>query len=115
VIPEAAVEAAYLQLPYDAVPFVDIDMMHIILEAAAPHMLSHEREETRLAHVDAVVNAETVDRLQAKLDRVEALIESPFASADKRHYKDDFNRGHVAGYNAAAYLLRAAITDGTSK
>lgn len=30
-----------------------------ILEAAAPHMLSHEREQTRLAHLDAMVNRET--------------------------------------------------------
>jgi hypothetical protein len=29
------------------------------LEAAVPHMLSREREETRLAHLDAVVNRET--------------------------------------------------------
>lgn len=38
------------------------------LEAALPILLSHEREETRLAHLDAVVNAATVDELQAKLD-----------------------------------------------
>lgn len=44
-----------------------------ILEASYPIMLSHEREETRLAHVDAVVNVETVDRLQEKLDAMEAL------------------------------------------
>ena len=43
------------------------------LEAAYQHLLSHEREETRLAHVDAVVNAQSVDKLQAKLDRAEAL------------------------------------------
>jgi hypothetical protein len=29
------------------------------LEAAAPHLLSHEREQTRLAHLDAMVNRET--------------------------------------------------------
>jgi len=29
------------------------------LEAAAPRMLSHEREQTRLAHIDAMVNRET--------------------------------------------------------
>lgn len=39
---------------------------------------------------------------QARFERVEALIEEPFASADKRHYEDDFNRGHCVGYNAAA-------------
>lgn len=43
------------------------------LEAAAPHMLSHEREETRLAHLDAVVNAQTVGELQDKLDRVASI------------------------------------------
>ena len=30
-----------------------------VLEAAAPYMLSHEREQTRLAHLDAMVNRET--------------------------------------------------------
>jgi len=42
------------------------------LEAAAPHMLSHEREETRLAHLDAVVNRDTVDRLEKELDEAKA-------------------------------------------
>ena len=49
------------------------DQARCILEAAAPHMLSHEREETRLAHVDAVVNRDTVDKLQAVIDAVLAL------------------------------------------
>jgi len=44
------------------------------LEAAAPHMLSHEREETRLAHVDAVVNAQTVDRLEKELAATKARV-----------------------------------------
>jgi len=30
--------------------------------------LSHEREETRLAHVDAVVNRDAVDRLERELE-----------------------------------------------
>lgn len=40
------------------------------LEAALPTLLSHEREETRLAHLDAVVNAATVDRLEKRLAEV---------------------------------------------
>lgn len=45
-----------------------------LLEAAAPILLSHEREEARLAHIDAVVNAQTADRLEAELEqaRIEA-------------------------------------------
>jgi len=43
------------------------DHARIYLEAAHPILLSHEREEARLAHVDAVVNAETVDRLEKEL------------------------------------------------
>jgi len=45
-----------------------------VLDAAAPILLSHEREQTRLAHIDAVVNAQTVDRLEAELEhaRIEA-------------------------------------------
>jgi hypothetical protein len=35
------------------------DYAAAMLEAAAPYMLSHEREQTRLAHIDAMVNRET--------------------------------------------------------
>jgi len=76
-IPEAAVEAAakasagvFGEAPNKR----DFEHIRLVLEAAAPHLLSHEREQTRLAHVDAVVNAETVDKLQAKLDRAHAAL-----------------------------------------
>jgi len=76
-IPDAAVEAAAARLAIlysDAGDqLTDQEWAREILEAAAPILLSHEREETRLAHVDAVVNAETADKLQTKLDRIEAL------------------------------------------
>jgi hypothetical protein len=39
-----------------------------ILEAAAPHLLSHERQLTADAHRDAIVNRDTVGYLQEKLD-----------------------------------------------
>lgn len=40
------------------------------LEAAAPILLSHEREMTRLAHLDAMVNRETkADELRAEYRR----------------------------------------------
>jgi len=71
VIPEAAVEAAAEAiargLRYKSAEW----MAREALEAAAPILLSHEREETRLAHVDAVVNAETVDRLEKELAEAE--------------------------------------------
>jgi len=41
--------------------------MRAALEAALPILLSHEREETGLAHVDAVVNRDTVDRLEREI------------------------------------------------
>lgn len=50
----------------------ELQDMRAALEAAAPHMLSHEREQTRLAHLDAMVNAETANRLQRQLDAIEA-------------------------------------------
>jgi hypothetical protein len=59
VVPDAAVEAA-VDAHCDGT-------MRDALEAAAPYMISHEREKTRLAHVDAVVNAQTVDRLEKEL------------------------------------------------
>ena len=49
------------------------------LEAAAPHLLAHEREETRLAHLDAMVNRET------KRAELEAA----------------WNDGHLMGWNEA--------------
>jgi hypothetical protein len=53
-IPDEAVEAAMKHFPplYTSVVLA-------ALEAAAPILLSHEREETRLAHLDAMVNRET--------------------------------------------------------
>ena len=49
------------------------DEARAALEAALPHLLSHEREETRLAHLDAVVNAQTVDQYEALVDKVREL------------------------------------------
>lgn len=84
------------------------------LEAALPHLLSHEREETRLAHLDAVVNVETVGTLQAKLDRIAAL-------AEEWRYKGEYGwgawqeghgpdpEGYVLDYVAGQ--LRVAIRD----
>ena len=42
------------------------------LEAAAPYMLSHERQLTADAHRDAVVNRETADRLERELETAKA-------------------------------------------
>jgi hypothetical protein len=39
----------------------------LILEAAAPYMLSHERQQTADAHRDAIVNRDTADRLEREL------------------------------------------------
>lgn len=50
-----------------------------ILEAAAPYMLSHEREQTRLAHLDAMVNRETK---QAELAEV---WNEGYAACNSRH------------------------------
>jgi dihydropteroate synthase len=42
------------------------------LKAAAPHLLSHERQQTADAHRDAIVNRDTVDRLEQELQRAKA-------------------------------------------
>jgi dihydropteroate synthase len=44
----------------------------IILEAAAPILLSHERQLTADAHRDAIVNRDTVDRLERELETAKA-------------------------------------------
>jgi len=69
VIPDEAVEAAARDLAVVAWgqwEYVPNELRsrflrdaRICLEAAAPHLLSHEREQTRLAHLDAMVNRET--------------------------------------------------------
>jgi hypothetical protein len=43
-----------------------------ILEAAAPILLSHERQQTADAHRDAIVNRDTVDRLERELQAAKA-------------------------------------------
>jgi len=83
VIPDAAVEEVAAILydigehqnthTFEAVHAILKEDAARILEAAYPIMLSHEREETRLAHVDAVVNAQTADKIQATVDAVLAL------------------------------------------
>lgn len=70
-IPSEAVEAAAkaIELRMDG-PVRLQDLARAALEAAAPHMLSHEREQTRLAHLDAMVNRETkTDELAAEYRR----------------------------------------------
>jgi dihydropteroate synthase len=46
--------------------------MRAILEAAAPILLSHERKQTADAHRDAIVNRDTVDRLERELQNAKA-------------------------------------------
>ena len=89
VIPEAAVEAA-ARIIYrdsgrkrvmsyrDAKEACEADARDI-LEAAAPHMLSHEREETRLAHLDAVVNAGTLSKHEALVDELRYVADNKTA------------------------------------
>lgn len=42
------------------------------LEAAAPYMLSHERQLTADAHRDAIVNRDTADRLEREIQTAKA-------------------------------------------
>jgi hypothetical protein len=63
------------------------------------------------ARTDVPALLALVREQRAVIERVKALVDNTFARADKRNYDDDFNRGHVTGYNAAAHLLRAAITE----
>jgi len=80
--------------------------MRLALEAAAPHMLSHEREEARLAHVDAVVNAETVDKLNTA---IEAVLDISNVRMDSEHGDPTF----VAGWEAALEEVNARIKEST--
>lgn len=84
-IPDEAVEAAADWLPHsddcESRPERDctcrhprLAIMRGALEGAYPILLSHELEQTRLAHLDAVVNVATVGILQEKLELAEARL-----------------------------------------
>jgi hypothetical protein len=64
-ISDEAVEAA-------AKAFIEHGTLLEALEAAAPILLSHEREQTRLAHLDAMVNRDTAERLERELENAKA-------------------------------------------
>jgi len=101
VIPDAAVEAAAIA-GYEARTgerWASLDTearereefaAQCALEAAAPHMLSHEREETRLAHIDAVVNAQTVDRLERELAEARAEAWQEGWAHYRKHFSPNF-------------------------
>ena len=79
-IPAEAVEAARRayrhEFPYDE---NEGYVVQLILEAAAPILLSHEREQTRLTHLDAMVNRGTASRLEQAITGVLEL------AAPQRH------------------------------
>ena len=54
-IPEAAVEAALDQLPYQAADYVDTDTMRAALEAAAPHLLAEAKAQSLEEAADVLV------------------------------------------------------------
>jgi hypothetical protein len=70
VISDEAVEAAldaYLEFRSARGPGKALNLFRAALEAAAPYMLSHERQQTADAHRDAIVNRDTADRLEREL------------------------------------------------
>lgn len=72
------------------------EVVRLILEAALPILLSHEREETRLAHLDAVVNARTVDRLEAELAQAKADLK--FLRGERKSL-----RKHIASWESQGH------------
>jgi len=108
-IPQEAVDAAVKEwMTLDGAPgsWTIEGNIRKILEAAAPHLLSHELEETRLAHVDAVVNAETVDKLNTA---IEAVLDISNVRMDSEHGDPTF----VAGWEAALEEVNARIKEST--
>lgn len=77
--------------------------MSAALEAAIPTLLSHEREETRLAHLDAMVNAASVSKYERAIDAIHAL-------ADKWDV-DGWNADMPLNARAGAGYIRAAIAE----
>jgi hypothetical protein len=71
VISEEAVEAA-LEVFWANEDETYLIAMERALEAAAPILLSHERQLTADAHRDAIVNRDTADRLERELETAKA-------------------------------------------
>jgi dihydropteroate synthase len=82
-IPDEAVEAAAKVLSADKISnhagdnapqIIDAceKVARKVLEAAAPILLSHERQQTADAHRDAIVNRDTADRLERELENAKA-------------------------------------------
>jgi hypothetical protein len=78
---QAAAEVLYkrdraLLVPWGDTALPDIrayrDEARAALEAAAPVLLSHERQQTADAHRDAIVNRDTADRLERELQTAKA-------------------------------------------
>lgn len=89
-IPAEAVEAAYAELPSEAMRHVNKARLRNILEAALPILLSHEREQARLAHLDAMVNRETKrEELAAEYRRGyrDGLIDRKQVTAEPREWE----------------------------
>lgn len=93
-VPAEAVEAAHEQL--DAMgAYVSPKYVAAALEAALPILLSHESEQTRLAHLDATVNRDSVDKMQRAVDAVAAL---HFAiNEDRRPFCNDCGEPYPCG------------------
>jgi acyl-CoA reductase-like NAD-dependent aldehyde dehydrogenase len=100
VIPDEAVEAAAKALGdrfFWNGPLLP-EVAREVLEAAAPHLLSHEREQTRLAHLDAVVNAESLSKYEEAIQHLRDLADNA-----------ERDRDYVKAVDAAA--IHAAIDD----
>lgn len=82
-IPEDAVEAALFA--WGVGGQVPRNIVTVILEAALPHLLSHEREETRLAHLDAVVNARSLSKYEEAIQHLRDLADN--AERDRDYVK----------------------------
>jgi hypothetical protein len=73
-ISDEAVEAAHMAWRAQAATEGTIFEYNLraALEAAAPILLSHERQLTADAHRDAIVNRDTADRLERELETAKA-------------------------------------------
>ena len=82
-IPDEAVEAAVKNWS-DHQMFSAEAAMRTALESAVPYLMSHEREQTRLAHLDAMVNRES------KRAELAAAWDEGYDRAESDHYGTGF-------------------------
>jgi hypothetical protein len=74
------------------------DALMNALEAAAPILLSHERQQTEDAHRDAIVNRDTADRLETEIQKLREESKKLRDATSRRLMAEAWEEGRLDGW-----------------